>query len=315
MNKERVKKGLISAAPFIAGAGIQIPYIFDDGGWFNLAMLLTNAGVAYINYKNGVVKFDREAFVKSPICQEYLELYKDFVKDIATAYEELGINPGLEAAVAFRYCLENGMFSKDKTNSYALFENDNDKFIAFLGGRVATGKQCCRHSASLFSDINSNMKKGLSPKISVFLSDTYSKKIKLKPNHLVSGLVHKNKKMLFDSTSSFNNVFADGLGFIQDKKVRGRVVAENVTGTKFNFVNDAYDNKLLATDTYELFMDLESIKDSSEIFDDYMEAIFSIVGHAKDFSDLHEEEKPKILQLANLSTIVSSHGKEIVKEK
>ena len=159
------------------------------------------------------------------------------------------------------------------------------------------------------------MKKGLSPKISFFLSDTYSKKLKLKPNHLVSGLVHKNKKMLFDSTSSFNNMFADSLGFIQDKKIRGRVVAENVTGTKFNFVNDAYDNKLLATDIYEQFMDLESIKDSSEIFDDYMEAIFSVVEHAKDFSDLHEEEKPKILQLANLSTIVSPHGKEIVKEK
>ena len=112
------------------------------------------------------------------------------------------------------------------------------------------------------------MKKGLSPKISVYLSDVYSKKLKLKPNHLVSGLVHKNKKMLFDSTSSFNNMFADSLGFIQDKKIRGRVVAENVTGTKFNFVNDAYDNKLLATDIYEQFMDLESIKDSSEIFDD-----------------------------------------------
>ena len=43
--------------------------------------------------------------------------------------------------------------------------------------------------------------------------------------------------------------------------------------------------------------------------------IFSVVEHAKDFSDLHEEEKPKILQLANLSTLVSPHGKEIVKKK
>lgn len=315
MNKERVKKGLVSAAPFIAGAGIQIPYIFGDGGWFNIAMLLANTGALYLNYRNGVVKFDREAFVKSPICQEYLELYKDFVKDIATAYEELGIGPGLEAAVAFSYCLENGIFSKDKTNSYALFENDRDIFIVFLGGRVTTGKQCCRHSASLFSDINCNMKKGLSPKISVYLGNDYSKKLKLKPNHLVSGLVHKNKKMLFDSTASFNNMFADGLAFIQDKKVRGRVVAENVTGRTFSFVNDAYDNRLLGTDRYEYFMELESIKDSSEIFDDYMEAIFSVVEHAKDFSDLHEEEKPKILQLANLSTIISPHGKEIVKEK
>ena len=315
MNKERVKKGLINAAPYIAGAGVQIPFLFDDGGLFNIAMLVANTGVAYLNYKNGVAKFDREAFIKSPICQEYLGLYKEFVSDIASAYEELGIDPGIASAIAFQFCLENGIFSKDKANSYALFENDKDRVIEFLGGRVTTGKHCCRHSASLFSDINNRMKKGLSPKISVYLSSAYIEKLKLKPDHLVSGLVHKNKKMLFDSTASFTNMFADGLGYIQNDRVRGRVVAENVTGAKFTFVKDAYDNRFFGTDTYEHFMELESVKDSSEIFDDFMEAIFTITQHVTDFSDLHEEEKPKILQLANLSTLVSPHGKEIVKKK
>ena len=41
MNKDRIKKGLVSAAPYIAGAAVQIPFMFDDGNWFNIAMLLT----------------------------------------------------------------------------------------------------------------------------------------------------------------------------------------------------------------------------------------------------------------------------------
>lgn len=315
MNKDRVKKGLVNAAPYIAGAAVQVPFIFDDGNWFNIAMLLANAGVGYLNYKSGVVKFDREAFMKSPLCQEYLGLYDEFVSDVAKMYNDLGIEAGIDLAVAYKLCLESGIFSSDGTDRYALYENDPDKFIALYGGRVTTGAHCCRHSASLFSDISGKMPKGLSPKISVYLGDV-KKKGKLVPNHLVSGLVHKNKKMLFDTTSSFNNLFADGFAYIQDGKVRGRNVAENVTGTRMIFSPDGYDNrKILNTDSFDQFMALDSVKNSSEIFDDYMESMFKNTGNLVDFRDFHEEEKPKILQLSNLSKIVSPHGKEIVKDK
>lgn len=315
MNKDRIKKGLVSAAPYIAGAAVQIPFMFDDGNWFNIAMLLTNAGVGYLNYKNGVVKFDREEFMKSPLCQEYLGIYDEFVSDIAKMYGDLGVEAGIDLAVAYQLCLESGIFSYDGTDKYALYEDDSDKFIALLGGRVTTGAHCCRHSASLFSDVSGKMPKGLSPKVSVYLGDDDKKRKKV-PNHLVSGLVHKNKKLLLDTTSSFNNLFADGFAFIQDGKVKGRNVAENVTGVRMIFCPDGYDNRrFLNTDSFDQFMDLESVKDSSEIFDDYMESMFKNVGHLVDFRDFREEEKPKILQLSNLSKIVSPHGKEIIKDK
>lgn len=315
MDKNRVKKGLINAAPFIGAAGVQVPFMLE-GDWVNAILFLTNLSVSWMFYKSGVVKYDREAFVKSPICQEYLGLYDEFVSDVAKMYEELGIDPGLGSAVAFRFCLESGFFSKDKTDKYSLFENDNDKFIAFLGGRVTTGRHCCRHSASLFSDINNKMKKGLSPKISVYLDNDFKRDFKLKPNHLVSGLVHKNKKLLFDSTTVFTNIFADGIAFIKDGRVMGRNVAENVTGSRFTFASDGYDNRrILNTDMYDQFMALESVANENELFDDFMEAVLTVSQNVKDFSDFHEEEKPKILQLANLNTIISPHGKEIVKEK
>lgn len=316
MNKDRVKKGLVNAAPYIAGASVQVPFLFDGDNWFNIAMLLTNTGVAYMNYKSGVLKFDREAFIKSPLCQEFLGLYDEFTSDVAKMFGDLGVEAGIDLAVAYKLCLENGIFSCDDTDRYALFENDSDKFIALLGGRVTTGAHCCRHSASLFSDISGKVPKGLSPKVSVFLDKDYNGKRKIVPNHLVSGLVHKNKKLLFDSTSSFNSLFADGLAFIQDDKVRGRHTAENVTGIRMTFAPDAYDNKkFFSTDLYDQFMELESVKNSSEVFDDYMESMFKNVEKLGEFRDFHEEEKPKILQLSNLSKIVSPHGKEIVKEK
>lgn len=316
MNKERVKKGLINAAPYIAGAGVQIPFLFDGDNWFNIAMLVANTGVAYLNYKNGVVKFDREEFMKSPLCQEYLGLYDEFTSDVAKMYSDLGVKAGIDLAVAYKLCLESGIFSSDYTDRYALFENDSDKFIALLGGRVTTGAHCCRHSTSLFSDVSCKMPKGLSPKVSVYLGDDYDKKKRFVGNHLVSGIVHKNKKMLFDTTSSFNNLFADGLVYIQEGKLRGHNTAENVTGIKMVFVPNGYDNRrFLNTDIFDQFMELESVKDSSEIFDDYMNSMFQNVEKLAEFKDFHEEEKPKILQLSNLSKIVAPHGKEIVKEK
>lgn len=316
MDKNRIKKGLLNAAPYMAAAAIQVPYLFSDGGWFNGAMLLTNAGVSYVLYRAGVSKYDREMFVKTPLCQEYLGLYNEFVDDVVKMYEDLGIDPGLDSVVAYRLCLENGIFSHDGTDKYATYEDDKDIFIALLGGRVTTGAHCCRHSASLFSDINNRMKKGLSPKISVYMGPEFSKKLRLKPNHLVSGLVHKNKKLLYDSTASLESLFDNGLLYIGDDSVLGRRVAQNVSGSKYTFAPDGYDNRRpFVTDTYEQFMELESVKDSSELVDDFMEAILTGAVHMRDFYDFHEEEKTKILQLSNLNKIIIPHGKEIVREK
>lgn len=54
--------------------------------------------------------------------------------------------------------------------------------------------------------------------------------------------------------------------------------------------------------------------DSEEIIDDYMSSALLSAVHIRDFRDFHEEEKPKILELARLNKIVAPHGKEITKK-
>lgn len=312
MEKERLKQGVISAAPFVAASLVQVPYIFSENGWINGVFFLSAAYLSYKGFKRGVRKYDFKQLTETAFYQDYVGLYNEFINDICKMYKDLNIDKGMESLLAYKICQENGIFSATGEDKYTIYENDKDLFIQSLGGRVTTGRHCCRHNASLFSDIENRMG-GLSPKISVYLDAEAHKKLMFRPNHLVSGLIHNNKRIVVDPTSHLNTFYTDGLCYYKGEKALFRDVLENGFGAKYTIVSAGYDNGALYNDFYEEFMKFPAVDDSNELFEDYLEALVMATGLLPDFRDFHEEEKPKILQLSRLSEIVAPHGK--VEEK
>lgn len=308
MDKERIKQGVISAAPYAAASLVQVPYMFGDNGWINGIFFLSAAYLSYSGYKKGVRKYDFKKLTETDFYQDFVGLYNEFVEDICKMYKDLNIDKGMATLLAYKVCQENGIFSATGTDEYTTYENDKDLFIQSLGGRVTTGRHCCRHNASLFSDIV-NHSGGLSPRISVYLDAEAKKKLFFRPNHLVSGLIHNNKRLVVDPTSKLTTFFTDGFCYYKGEKALHRDVLENGFGAKYTIVTAGYDNGAIYNDNYDEFMKFPAFTDSDELFDDYMEALLTTVGLLPDFKDFHEEEKPKILQLSRLSEIVAPHGK------
>lgn len=308
MDKNRIKYGLKGAAPYLAAAVVQVPFIFNDSGWINGIFCVANVGVSGLFYKFATDIYEQQKLLESSEYQEYEGLYKEFVKDISTMYKELGIDSGIQSAVAYKWCLDNGVFSHDGSNKYTLYENDKDNRVKSLGGRVTTGKYCCRHNAYFYSDIVNGMG-GLAPRISVNTSDK-GKKLILIPDHLVTGIIHKNKKVIIDPQTPFSHLYANGICYFNDEKSLWRDVVEDECGIKYTLTSTILDNDPANTDMFEQFMACESVN-SGEIFGDYMDAVISCADNMNDFRTFHEDEKPKILKLSRLSEIVAPHGKEI----
>lgn len=314
MDKERLKQGVISSAPYVAASLVQVPFIFTEGGWVNGIFFLSAAYLSYNGFKKGVRKYDYKQLTESSLYQDYVGLYNEFVDDVAKMYQDLNVHKGMETLLAYKMCQENGIFSATGTDQYTVYEDDKDIFIKSLGGRVTTGKHCCRHNASLFSDISNKMG-GLSPRISVYLDAEPKKKLLFIPNHLVSGLVHNNKRFVVDPTSKLLTFYSDGLCLYKGEKALGRDVLENGFGAKYTIVSAGYDNGAIYNDNYDQFMKFPAVTNSDELFDDYMEALFMATNLLPDFRDFHEEEKPKILELSRMSEIVAPHGKAEEKGK
>lgn len=313
MDKEKLKHGLVSSAPYFAASLGQVPFLFNENGWINGIFFLTTAYFGYKGFKKGMRNYDFKQLTETEFYKEYVELYHEFVKDIANMYKELNIDKGLGSVLAYKICQENGIFSATGDDQYTLYENDRDIFVQSLGGRVTTGRHCCRHNASLLSDVI-NARGGLSPKISVYVDAESKKKVKIIPNHLVSGVIHNGKRLVIDPTSKLLTMYSDGLCYYRGEQALLRDVLENGFGAKYTIVSAGYDNGALYNDYYEQFMKFPAIDDPNELFEDYCEALAMANSHLSDFRDFHEDEKPKILELSRLTEIVAPHGKKIEKD-
>ena len=313
MDKNRLKQGLVSSAPYVAFSLGQVPFLFSESGWVNGVFLLTSAYFGYKGFKKGVRNYDYMQLIETELYKEYVELYHSFVKDIADMYKELNIDTGLGSALAYKICQENGIFSATGDDKYTLYEDDKDYFIQSLGGRVTTGRHCCRHNASLMSDVI-NARGGLSPKISVYVGSESKKQLKIIPNHLICGVLHNGKRIAVDPSAKLFLMYSDGLCYYKGEKALARDVLENGFGAKYTVVSAGYDNGALYNDFYEQFMKFPAIVDSDELFEDYVETLAMVNSHLSDFRDFHEEEKPKILELSRMAEIVAPHGKKIEKD-
>lgn len=313
MDKEKVKAGVKKALPYMIVSATQVPFMFDSGGWFNALVCVTNAGLAYYNFKSGKLEYSGKAITDLPEYKEYLDLYKEFTDDIASLYKELGMDNGLDIVMSYKQCLDNGIFSVTGEHKYMLYEKDPDLFINLFGGRVTTGECCCRHNAALLSDIMTSMGK-LSPKVSVFEAAKAQKKLILKSKHLVSGVIHKGKRLLVDPTVDCINMYHRGFVYYKGDKALFRDVCVNNDDRKYTLVSDGYDNGALFSDDYEQFLKFNPIVDADELVDDYMNSSKQAAMYMRDFRCFHEEEKPKILELSRLNRIVAPHGRKITEK-
>ena len=275
--------------------------------------LLSSVYLGYKGFKRGVKNYDFKQLTETEFYKDYVSLYQSFVKDIADMYKELNIDKGIGSAIAYKLCQENGIFSATGDDKYTLYEDDKDYFIQSLGGRVTTGRHCCRHNASLMSDVI-NARGGLSPKISVYVDAESKKQLQLIPNHLVCGVLHNGKRIVVDPSSKLVMMYSDGLCYYRGEKALGRDVLENDFGAKYTIVSAGYDNGALYNDFYEQFMKFPAIENPDELFEEYIDALTRVSSYLPDFRDFHEEEKPKILELSRLSEIVAPHGKKIEKD-
>ena len=302
MTIEQLKGGFKSGTPFFCAALTQIPCIFDRQFEANEILLLSNLFVGavlfgfeyqYLNYTN------------IPEYKEYVELYEEFISDIAKMYRELGFKGDFTASLAYKLCLESGIFSA-RPVQYTIYENDCDRLIKYCGGRVATGAYCCRHNASLLSDILTKMG-GIAPKISVFTSEETMKR-KFLPDHLVTGVLHENKRLVIDPTMGIGGVF-----LFENEYNSG--INTMISSSDFRYYMTyasrfakEKDNKKITKE----FMQYKPIANFDELIEFQFECLAKVSVYQDEYEAFHEEEKPKILQLARLSDVVASHGKEKV---
>lgn len=151
MTEEQIKSGFSSALPYIYAAGMYVPMLTFNFGIaeLNQAALLGFCGVGALKFYLGYKKLQ---YMSTPEYREYIDLYNEYVSDIALMLDELGFKSDFSAAIAYKYCLNLGIFSSE-TYEYTIYENDRERVLRYSGARVATGACCCRHNASLLSDI------------------------------------------------------------------------------------------------------------------------------------------------------------------
>lgn len=306
MTKEQFRKSFISVAPYISSGLAQIPFIADDDNFFNEIFMAINLGVGALLF---YLKCRKLGYMNTPEYKEYVALYDDVVSDIAKMYSELGFKGDFSTSVVFKHCLENGIFSLEPVK-YTLFESDKEELYKYCGGRVATGKCCCRHNASLLADVLTEMG-GISPKVSVYFGEETDERKIYKSNHLVTGVLLNDKRVLVDPTTRLA-IFGERGIYKFDSEYSGKMTtAKSFDGTRFYLMNSFYAKETDNGKSYREFMKHDSVTDLDELIEGLLQGTMNACRYNRDFVTFHNDEKPKILQLAKLSEVVAPHGKKV----
>ena len=305
MTKEQFKKGFISAVPYLSAGAIQIPYLADPS-CINEFMMGINLGIGALLF---YLKCKEYKFMNTKEYKDYVSLYDEFVKDIAKMYKELGFKGDFSTSIVYKHCLEAGIFSISPVQ-YTLFENDKEKLYKYCGGRVATGECCCRHNASLLADIITEMG-GVAPKISVYFGDETEEKKIDKPNHLTTGVLLNNKKMIVDSTTALPMFGERGIYLFDSEYTGKKKTFKSFDDTRFYVMDSVYSKETDGGKSLRQFMKKENVNDKDEVMEGILTGVMDACRYSGDFITFHNDEKPKILELARLSGVVAPHGEKI----
>lgn len=297
MSEEQLREALSSGGPALGVSLLQIPFLFDGrpGGneFVFLASILAGAAGFYQGY-------NKYKYTNTPEYREFVELYKEFISDIAKMYKQLGFKGDFVGSVAYEFCVHNGIFSQGEVCRDPEVDNYNES-IKYCGGIVATGRFCCRHNASLLTDVLTEMG-GLATDISVFIGDEENESY---ANHLVTGVLCNGKKLVVDPMS-YGDIY-----FFDDRYSKGYMSIVSSEETRYRIVSSVFSDEKDNKKRLKEFMRYECFDDFDEIHQIESAAKNEARKYFAEYEAFHEEEKPKILQLAKLNKAVSSYGRKI----
>ena len=174
-----------------------------------------------------------------------------------------------------------------------------------MGARVATGSFCCRHVASLVTDVINEMG-GRACDVAVHRCKTDDEK-DLYANHLITGIEQDNKAVLFDP--SVPSYLLPISGLIEFKTQKGKIVTktldeeycyeERLSEHDFEKVNRKNIKKLKSLEALEV--DVENLQEF------YMKAFSIFLRSCDEIFEFRDRELPKIKTLSKLNKIITPH--------
>lgn len=308
---KQIKKNLIGSAFSFSSTGLLIPsFLLNGPNIFNItgAFVAVSAGIyTLVNVVNMKILDDEITRIKeTDEYKEYSGLYREYVSDIATLFNDLGFKPDLSSCVGYIFCLGNGIFSENQEYKYTIYDTDLDFFCDTMGARVATGAGCCRHNVGLLTDIINEMG-GKAACLPVVASHSSKVRRRDKSSHIVVGVSQNGKKAVFDPTVDMDVVAGESISlFTDDSK---DCVCKSLDGKWYHhlrehFGYDSYDANNLLKD--ELFL-LDSFNDCDAVIKIYDESYIKTNDCYKDFVDFNKEEQPKIKKLSMLNKKLIFH--------
>ena len=296
----------------LCGIASQIPCIILNGYEpMNGSIMSMGFGTALgagmrlpLRYKKWKIFHD---VMKKEEFKEEKKLYLEYVKDIAEFLKSIGASSDLTGAFLFKMILDSGMLSEDKVE-YVTYKKDlYDHFTDIMGARVATGSFCCRHVASLVTDVINEMG-GVACDVAVHRCKTDEEK-GLYANHLITGLEHNNKSVLFDpSCPSYLLPFGS---LIEFRTQKGKIVSKSFDEEHY------YEEKISEHDfekinrtNIKILKSLKPLELDEEMLGNYLEAFSIFLRSCDEIFEFRDRELPKIKKLSRLNKIVTPHSEK-----
>ena len=239
--------------------------------------------------------------------KEEKKLYLEYVKDIAEFLKSIGASSDLTGAFLCKMMVDSGVLSDEKVE-FASFKKDlYDHFTDMMGARVATGSFCCRHVASLVTDVINEMG-GVACDVAVHRCKTDEEK-GLYANHLITGLEQDNKSVLFDpSCPSFLLPFGS---LIEFRTQKGKIVSKSFDEEHY------YEEKISEHDFEKInrtnikkIKGLEPLELDEEMLGNYLESFSIFLRSCDEIFEFRDRELPKIKKLSRLNKIVTPHSEK-----
>lgn len=299
----------ITGAVGVLGIASQIPYIILNGYEpINGSIMSMGLGTAIGAGMRLPLRYEKwklfHSIMKKEEFKEEKKLYLEYVKDIAVFLKSLGVSSDLSGAFLCKMLIDGGILSEDKVE-FASYKKDYcDHFVDMMGARVATGSFCCRHCASLVTDVINEMG-GVASDVSVHRCRVDDEKREY-ANHLITGLKHNGKAVLFDPSAP--SILLPISGVIEFKTQKGKIVTKTFDEEYCYEEKDSEHDfeKVNRTNLREL-KSLEPLEVDEEMFGEYFEAFTTYIRNCDEISNFRENEMPKIKRLSKLNKIVTPY--------